>query len=256
MKQNRDAWLDLLFSDDIEGGWSNRPLNEDPGGATMHGITLDCYRAWCGDKDLTAEDLQKLTGSDARQIAIAMFWAPLKCDDLPGGIDVYAADFGFSSGWSRAAKELQSLLGVTPDGFIGPKTLTAIRGRNPADLLRDYDDARLEFLEGLKNWDANARGWRKRCRLMRNLAMSKVQSRPALAEVVSSKTIAGGLVAAGGSLVTLLPALQPIIDKTTSDTTALVAQPGLQGHVGAACALAGALYACWRRYRDWRIGNR
>lgn len=192
MIENRDAWMDLLFSDDIEGGWSDRPKNEDPGGKTMHGISIGCFSDYLG-REATAEELKQITPDKCRDIAITMFWNPVGADFLPGGVDVLAADFAFHSHWTRAAKELQELVGLTGkdvDGFVGPNTVTAVRKQKPRDLVMRYADARMEFLEALPNWEPNARGWAKRVRLMRELALKKVQANPTVADAVKSAAVA------------------------------------------------------------------
>jgi lysozyme family protein len=188
-KENRDRWLDLLFSDEIEGGWSDRPAADDPGRQTMRGITIGCYRDYCGREDATPDELRQITEETARDIAVTLFWNPIGADLLPPGVDIMAADFAFNSGWVRAAKVLQELVGVKVDGFVGPDTITAVRKLKPEDVVRDYGDARLEFLEDLKNWSANANGWRKRVRLMRNAALKLAPSSPMLDEAAGSKIV-------------------------------------------------------------------
>jgi lysozyme family protein len=195
MIENREAWMDLLFSDEVEGGWSDRPKNEDPGGKTMRGITLGCYSDFLG-RAATPEELRQITEEKAREIAITMFWNPVSGDFLPGGVDVLAADFAFHSHWTRAAKELQELVGVKVDGFVGPNTISAVRRHNQRDLVLRYYDARMDFMEGLPNWEANARGWRKRAKLMRDLALKKVQARPTLVAALKNPEAVGTATAA------------------------------------------------------------
>lgn len=200
MIENREAWMDLLFSDEVEGGWSDRPKNDDPGGKTMRGITLACYSDFLG-REATAEELRQITQEKCREIAITMFWNPVGSDFLPGGVDIMAADFAFHSHWSRAAKELQKLVGVDVDGFTGPNTIAAARKQKPRDLVMRYADARMAFLEDLPNWEPNARGWAKRVRLMRELALKKVQTAPAIADAIKNPTVvtAAASAAVGGS---------------------------------------------------------
>ncbi len=203
MRENRNSWLDLLLSAEIEGGWSDRPLSEDPGGWTMRGISHRCYSDYL-DRPATKEEMQAITDAMAREIAVAMFWNPVNSDKLPGGIDILAADFAFHSHWLRAGKELQQIVGVEVDGFVGDRTLTAVRKWKPAELMEQYVDAREAFLEELPNYDANAKGWKKRLRLMKALARTKLQASPGLAEAAGSKIIktnAPVAVASTGGLV-------------------------------------------------------
>jgi lysozyme family protein len=195
MEANRQAWMDLLFSDDVEGGWSDRPKSADPGGKTMRGITLGCYSDFLG-REATADELRQISEETAREIAITMFWNPVSGDSLPGGVDILAADFAFHSHWTRAAKELQKLVGVKVDGFVGPNTISAARKQDQQELVTRYCDARMDFLEGLSNWEPNARGWRKRVTLMRDLARKKIQARPTLTAALTNPEVVGTATAA------------------------------------------------------------
>lgn len=197
MKEDREDWLGLLFSKDVEGGWSDRDKKDDPGGATMRGITLGCYQDYTNNPEATKEELKQISEETARKIAITMFWNPVSGDMLPRGVAIVVADCAFHSHWSRAAMLLQELLpGVEVDGFVGEKTISAVRKADPVKLINDYTIARLEFMQGLKNWAANANGWTKRVKLMRARALEVVQKRPGLVAAATSPTI---LVSAGGA---------------------------------------------------------
>ena len=285
MIENRKAWMDLLFSDDVEGRWSNRPLAEDPGGPTMHGITIGCLSDWLG-REATIDDVRAVTEDKAREIAIAMFWNPVNADKLPDGIDIMAADFAFHSHWSRAGKVLQKLVGVEADGFVGDRTLSAVRAQKPMELLMRYSDARMEFLEGRSNWEPNAKGWTKRVRLMRALAQTKVKANPTLTEMASSTIVKGAAVGAAVSTaaVTTAPSFdwsgiwdllqrllhdipglasglpealqsaEPSLRGAVETANQTAAMPGLAGHVTAIVTLGTSLYTIWRRYRMYKKG--
>mgnify|MGYP003345721812 FL=1 len=59
---------------------------------------------------------------------------------------------------SRAAKYLQSIVGVSQDGDIGPKTILAAKSY----LANKLTDKRLGFLKGLPTWATFGRGWANR----------------------------------------------------------------------------------------------
>lgn len=186
MRENAAAWTNSLFGEPkLEGEWSDREPAADPGGKTMRGITMPVLAEFL-DRKVTEADLRKVTPELATQIAMTMFWGPARCDDMPGGVDIYLADFSFHSNWSQAVKVLQRVLGVDDDGRAGKLTLTAARAYDPEMLVRDLHDARLEFLAGLKNYPQNARGWRNRCNEVRRLALQHVQARPVLTAMVKS----------------------------------------------------------------------
>ena len=276
MKENRDAWIGLLFSDDIEGGWLDRNLKDDPGGKTNRGVTIGCYSDYLG-RPATDQELRAITAEKAREIAIAMYWNPVNADKLPDGIDIYAADFAWHSGWPQAGRVLQRLVGVEIDGFVGDKTLTAVRAQKPIDLLESYHLARLAFLEGLANWEANSNGWRKRCRLMHSLASSKVKPSQAVAEVAGSAIIKTNTVAAAGSVGTFAWALaeygpavlhwlgeqadDPRTLERMQDGVTYLAAPEHTSILAGILMLVSAVvfgtssFTVWRRYRMWRKGR-
>lgn len=255
MIENRRAWLDRLLSASIEGGYVNDP--DDTGGATNLGITAATLGSWRKlGRVATEEEVKDVTREEAEAIALAMYWNAMRADQLPGGIDIYAADFSFGSGPGNASRVLQEIVGTTVDGFVGDQTMTAVRARDPRQLLDEYDDARMAFLRKHPRWAKYGGGWSDRCRQMVKLARTKLQARPVLAEMLPSKTALGGIVAALGGLVSTLPSLGPALQGAVDQSNSLAAAPGIEGHVGAALAVIGGLYACWRRYHDWRTGQR
>ena len=64
--------------------------------------------------------------------------------------------------WGRAAKTLQSALGVSADGSIGPATIAALKTANAGEIASKICDARLAFLQGLPTWSTFGKGWGRR----------------------------------------------------------------------------------------------
>ena len=163
MKEDLQISLKLMFGD--EGGFVNNP--KDPGGATKYGITFNTLRASRAPKKTTVADVKSLTLAEAARIADKQYWQKVAGDDLPAGLDYAAFDFAYNSGVKQAALELQRIVGVTPDGIIGAKTLAAVHDyiarHGVQDLIRRYCDARLNFMRGLKSlWPTFGRGWTRR----------------------------------------------------------------------------------------------
>src|SRR5690349_24305390 len=91
-----------------EGGYSNHP--SDPGGPTKFGITLADYRRHL-KPGASAADVRAMRLDEARAIYRAHYWAALRCDELPAGLDYALFDYGVNSGIGRAARVLQRLVG-------------------------------------------------------------------------------------------------------------------------------------------------
>lgn len=138
-----------------EGGYVNHP--QDPGGETNHGITVAVARA-----NGYAGPMRDIPMEAVKRIYRAKYWDALACDDLPAGVDYAMFDYGVNSGIARSAKVLQRLCGVADDGRIGPMTLKAVAGRDPADLVERICDERLAFLKRLKTWPTFGKGWGRR----------------------------------------------------------------------------------------------
>jgi lysozyme family protein len=83
-----------------------------------------------------ARDVRNLTLDQAKVIYRTKYWAKVKGDQLPPGVDYAVFDYGVNSGVVRAARVLQRIVGVEQDGKIGPTTLVAMANKNLEDLLR------------------------------------------------------------------------------------------------------------------------
>lgn len=171
MKKNFPAALKLVLAH--EGGYVNHPA--DPGGATNLGITIGTAKAYGvdmdGDGDTDIIDIKKLTVEAAGKIYAGEYWAKVKGDDLPSGLDYAVFDFAVNSGVSRASEFLQAGVGAGIDGKIGPKTLAIVNSLDAKDLINQICNARLAFLKGLKTWKTFGKGWGSRVEGVRAAAL-------------------------------------------------------------------------------------
>jgi lysozyme family protein len=165
MKDNFDSALEAVLHH--EGGFVNHPA--DPGGMTNLGVTKKVWEEWVGH-DVDESAMQALTPEIVGPMYKAKYWDKVKGDDLPSGVDYAVFDAAVNSGPGRAAKWLQSCVGVEPDGGIGPKTLAAVLSFDPADLVEDYAKRRLAFLMDLPHWDTFGKGWGRRVAAVQTVA--------------------------------------------------------------------------------------
>jgi len=170
MKENYQEALDRLL--EHEGGYSNDV--GDPGGPTKYGITIHDVRMYI-NPNATARDVRNLTLDQAKEIYRTKYWAKVKGNQLPSGVDYVVFDYGINSGTVRAARVLQRIVGVEQDGKIGPITLAATANKNPAELINAISDERLHFLQGLKTWKLFGKGWGRRVREVRAAALAMVK---------------------------------------------------------------------------------
>ena len=170
MKDNWEQCFALVLKN--EGGYVDN--NSDPGGATNLGCTKATWEAWVGHS-VTKDDIKALMPNDVMPLYKAKYWDTIKGDDLPEGVDYAIFDFAINSGPSRAAKALQSVLGVNPDGKIGPATLDALEAANPRDIATSICEARLAFLQSLPTYGTFGKGWSRRVSEVENTAFKMVE---------------------------------------------------------------------------------
>ncbi|UPG72801.1 hypothetical protein MVG78_00940 [Roseomonas gilardii subsp. gilardii] len=151
-----------------EGGFVNDP--QDPGGATNMGITREVLSAF-RDRAVSVEEVRDLSRAEAREIYRARYWTPMRCADLPPGVDLGVFDFGVNAGPSRAVKMLQRAVGVTADGSVGPITLAAARTLESERLIASFSEARLAYYRSLDGFARFGRGWTSRTEAVRTAAL-------------------------------------------------------------------------------------
>lgn len=136
------------------GNWTTGKVGSGQLKGTKYGISAMSY---------PKEDIRNLTLARATEIYRRDFAAKVRFDELPSGVDHAVLDFAINSGPSRAAKYLQQVLGVAPDGAIGPVTLAAAAKSDARSVIRRLCDARLKFMRGLDDlWPTYGRGWTTR----------------------------------------------------------------------------------------------
>ena len=142
-----------------EGGFSHHP--KDPGGMTNLGCTKAVWEQHCGH-EVSEKVMRALTPADVAPLYQSKYWDKVKGNDLPSGVDYVVFDCAINSGPGRAIKLLQACLGVEQDGGIGPKTLAALKGFYPEEIIKDYSERRIAFLMALSTWGTFGKGWVRR----------------------------------------------------------------------------------------------
>ena len=154
-----------------EGGYVDN--TKDPGGATNLGCTKTVWEEWVGHP-VTKDDIKALTPLDVMPLYKKRYWDAIKGDDLPDGVDYAVFDFAINSGAGKAAKTLQSVLGVNTDGQIGPATLRALETTNPREIATAVCEARLAFLQSLPTYATFGKGWSRRVAEVEDTAFKMV----------------------------------------------------------------------------------
>jgi lysozyme family protein len=163
-----------------EGGFVDDPV--DRGGRTNQGITQGTYDSYRSDRGLNTADVKDITQGEVKDIYFARYWTPLRCAQMPVGLDRALFDAGVNSGTRRAGKWLQVALGLSAadiDGVIGQKTLhyvsDAVTSNDVDQVITRFMEQRRLFLQDLILRDPRqqrfARGWANRCDGVEQCAM-------------------------------------------------------------------------------------
>lgn len=171
MKENWQASFDAMIVS--EGGFVNHP--DDPGGMTNLGVTKKVWEAWVGHP-VTEAEMRVLTPELVAPLYKRRYWDACKCDEMPTGLDYLVFDFAVNAGPNRAAKTIQTAVGATADGAIGPITLAAIKKQDPAELIVNFGEAKEAFYRMLPTFPMFGRGWMNRVRHVQTAALQMVAS--------------------------------------------------------------------------------
>ena len=170
MKDNFEQCFALILKN--EGGYTDNL--KDPGGATNLGCTKATWEAFVGH-EVTKDDIKALTPNDVMPLYKANYWDKINGDSLPNGVDYAVFDFAINSGTGRAAKTLQSVLGVAQDGQIGEATLRALEAANIREIATRVCEARLAFLQALPTYGTFGKGWSNRVSEVEKIAFNMVE---------------------------------------------------------------------------------
>lgn len=135
----------------FEGGFVNDPA--DKGGATNRGVTIATWRAQGydkdGDGDIDVQDLKLITADDATNIMRKNYWNRWRADEIKSqGIANILVDWLWSSG-KYGIIIPQQVIGVTADGIVGPKTISAINSQNPSILFDKLKKRRRQYIDSI-----------------------------------------------------------------------------------------------------------
>lgn len=181
-----------------EGGYSNDP--QDPGGATMKGVTQRVYTAYLANKGQGSKPVRGISTDELHDIYKAQYWDRIQGDRLPAGIDYAVFDYAVNSGPARAVKDLQRTLNdnaaaygltanVSVDGIAGEGLIAAVckaYDRSGQALIEAYCSRRLAFLRSLSTFGHFGAGWTRRVNEVR--AAAQAMARGNVKAVVTSNT--------------------------------------------------------------------
>lgn len=216
MKENLAPALSAIFGH--EGGFSNRPLKDDPGGATMWGVTQRTLEAW-RKRPVTVNEVRNLKIEEAAEIYRKEYANRVSFDELPAGLDYAMLDYAINSGPAQAVRSLQRVLGVVQDGVIGPRTRDTIRMRGVVKMIDSLQDERWAFMQRLSNFQKNKNGWKTRVedvrRKAKKMAATPVSPTAALDNIKPEITAANDHAAVQGADAKAMPQAAKVTGTST-----------------------------------------
>lgn len=148
-----------------EGGYKLTNVKHDKGGQTYAGIARNRWSGWDGWKFIDAGDTPPT--DMVRSFYRNNFWNPVRGDDINGQrIAENIFDFSVNAGVGTGAKLAQIVVGVTPDGVIGSKSLVALNAFDEETFSARYAIAKLSRYEQIVTKDRRQErfllGWLRR----------------------------------------------------------------------------------------------
>ena len=142
--------------------------NFDPSGPSKFGILERNYQSYLKENGGRLKTIDKITLPEATDIYSKNYYYSNNLDKLPHRTSGVIFDWVVNSGQKNSIPAVQRIIGATPDGKIGPKTIEAINnyiGKNGEDVLIDNIlNQRRDYLERyvIPKQPQNANGLRNR----------------------------------------------------------------------------------------------
>ena len=165
----KEELIDSVFK--AEGGYSTD--KNDKGNyykgqfvGTNHGISAPILAQSLG-RTPTVADMKALTKEKAKKIAGQHYYDRFKINTLPEEVQeiVFHAVY---MGESRGVRAMQNLMGLTPDGIMGPKTKAAMRNAKftkkefKDEYLRELKEGTEGYSKPAATWNKHGKGWTNR----------------------------------------------------------------------------------------------
>lgn len=142
-----------------EGGLSTN--KDDPGRITKYGISARAYPHL---------DIRNLSKDAAVNIYRADYWNPIRCEELPTGVDLLVFNAAVNMGQVTAVKILQEAARVTIDGIIGNGTIQAVKAEMP-HIIGEFCALQAWRYEINRNEETFGKGWFRRLFRMHQTAL-------------------------------------------------------------------------------------
>ena len=122
-----------------EGGYVLHDVEGDTGGMTYAGIARNKNPHWKGWPYIDSKEMGGALTGLVREFYKQEFWDKMRGDEIrEQDIANSIFNFGVNAGMGMAVKLAQLVVGATPDGGIGAKTVELLNQQNPTDFRKSY----------------------------------------------------------------------------------------------------------------------
>lgn len=139
----------------LEGKFSDDP--NDPGGPTNWGITLPFWKEVTGQSKFPEDFVE----ADAER-CYDYLWDKTCTGLLHPEMRMCYFAFAVNAGWPRAHKILQTVVGVSPDGKLGPISKAAIMGSELDKIYFPFVESCISHYFSVPGFQYYGRGWMNR----------------------------------------------------------------------------------------------
>lgn len=143
-----------------KGNWTSGTVGVGELKGTKYGVTwITLNTAIASGIVPPGTTIADLTVEQAKAVYRALYWDPIQGDELPPPIDEYLFDYAVNSGVRTASLALQAAVGALQDGWIGPKTLQALKTKTRMEVVRLIFVHRAMTFALSPNDEVYGRGW-------------------------------------------------------------------------------------------------
>lgn len=152
MAEFRSAFEKMIRN---EGGYKLHQISSDKGGQTFAGIARNYHPNWPGWRFIDADDLDNIDLTAlVRDFYINNFWNKINGDQIEKQkVAEIIFDFAVNAGYRTAGKLAQLVVDATPDGILGPKTLSKLNQVEENDFTLRYALAKIARYAQIVNRD-------------------------------------------------------------------------------------------------------
>lgn len=139
---------------ELEGGDRMVDHSDDPGGRTRFGISEAAHpEVW---------EQGPPSREEAESVYVEGYWLACHCPKLPRGVDLMTFDAAVNHGPDFAVRVLQTAIGATVDGVVGPQTIRLATDADPVQTLQEMAARRGVRYGEQPTFDVFGLGWMRR----------------------------------------------------------------------------------------------